>query len=146
MRREPLYPRLVLPPVAWRFTPHRKALPFLHCSYGLMGQTKTLPPSSIYLLRRVFAGCRQSLLGVGSSRQYLCNPCVGAWPPTPQCPSSAIARFFPEDNGLTSDVTRLAHQGSPCKVTSTGLQFSGLQSFLYVQAPTLARPPGCTHR
>ena len=34
----------------------------------------------------------------------------------------------------------------PCNATSTGLVISGLQSFRYVQAPTLARPPGCTHR
>ena len=27
-----------------------------------------------------------------------------------------------------------------------GYIFSGVQSFSYVQAPTLARPPGCTHR
>ena len=51
----------------------------------------------------------QSLLGVGPSRHYLCNPCVGAWTPTPQRPSGALARFFPEGNGLTSNVTRSAH-------------------------------------
>jgi len=72
------------------------------------------------LLRRVFAGCRQSLLGVGPSRHYLCNPCMGAWTPTPQCPPGALARFFPEDNGLTSDVTSSAHQNYPCNATSTG--------------------------
>lgn len=33
-----------------------------------MRQTKTLPPSSIHLLRRVFAGCRKPLLGDGSGR------------------------------------------------------------------------------
>jgi len=33
-----------------------------------------------------------------------------------------------------------------CNATSTGDLISGVQSFLYVQAPTLARPPGCTHR
>jgi len=61
------------------------------------------------LIRRVLAGCRQSPLGVGPSQHYLCNPCVGAWTPTPQCPSSALARFFPEGNGLTSNVTGSAH-------------------------------------
>lgn len=34
----------------------------------------------------------------------------------------------------------------PCNATSTGNAISGLQSFSNVQAPTLARPPGCTHR
>jgi hypothetical protein len=38
------------------------------------------------------------------------NPCVGAWTPIPQCPSSALARFFPEDNGLTANVTGSAHR------------------------------------
>jgi hypothetical protein len=61
------------------------------------------------LLQQVFAGCRQSLLESGPSRHYLCNPCVGAWTPTPQCPSGAFARFFPEDSDLTSDVTGSAH-------------------------------------
>ena len=48
-------------------------------------------------------------LGDGPSRHYLYNPCVGAWTPTPQCLSGALARFFPEGNGLTSNVTRSAH-------------------------------------
>ena len=38
------------------------------------------------------------------------NPYVGAWTPTPQCPSGALARFFPEGNGLTSNVTGSAHR------------------------------------
>ena len=105
------------------------------------------PPADfgLNLFQQVFAGCRQSLLGDGPSRHYLCNPCVGAWTPTPQCPSSALARFFPEGNDLTSNVTGSAHQNTPCSATSTGFCFSGLQSFHYVQAPILARPSGCTH-
>jgi hypothetical protein len=35
------------------------------------------------LVRRVFAGCRQSLLRDGPSRRYLCNPCMGARTPYP---------------------------------------------------------------
>ena len=34
----------------------------------------------------------------------------------------------------------------PGNATSTGTHISGLQSFANVQAPTLASPPGCTHR
>jgi len=41
--------------------------------------------------------------------QWRDNPCVGAWTPTPQYPSGALAHFFPKHNGLTSDVTRSAH-------------------------------------
>jgi hypothetical protein len=35
---------------------------------------------------------------------------------------------------------------NPCKATSTGSAFSGLQSFADVQAPPLARPPDRSHR
>jgi hypothetical protein len=34
----------------------------------------------------------------------------------------------------------------PCKAMTTGSVLSGLQSFDHLQAPTLARPPGRTHR
>ena len=62
------------------------------------------------LLRQVFAGCRQSLLGDGPSRRYLRNPCIGAWTHTPRRPFGALARFFPKGNGLTSRTTGLARQ------------------------------------
>ena len=35
---------------------------------------------------------------------------------------------------------------NPCNATSTGTQITRLQSFSYVQAPILARPPDCTYR
>jgi hypothetical protein len=38
------------------------------------------------LVRRVFAGCRQSLLRDGPSRRYLCDPCTGARTPYPAKP------------------------------------------------------------
>jgi hypothetical protein len=34
-------------------------------------------------IQRVFAGCCEPLLGVGGSRRYLHNPCIGAWSHTP---------------------------------------------------------------
>jgi len=37
-------------------------------------------------------------------------------------------------------------QDYPCNATSTGRSISELQSFVYLQAPMLARPPGHTHR
>ena len=54
--------------------------------------------------------------------------------------------FLPE--GLRPHV-RSETFGAPdasCTATSAGWVFSGLQSFHYVQAPRLARPPGCSHR
>jgi len=86
----------------------QRALPLLHCSYELMRQTQSLSPTSVPLLRRVFAGCGPSLLGEGPSRRYLCNPCKGVWTPTPPHSSGAPVRFFPEDIGLTIQVSRSA--------------------------------------
>ena len=43
-RRESLCPLKALPLGGWRPAPPRRALPLLHRSYGLMRQTKTLPP------------------------------------------------------------------------------------------------------
>jgi hypothetical protein len=100
-----------------------------------MRQTKFLPPSSYHLLRQVFAGCHQSLLEDGPSRHYLCNPCVGAWTPTPQCSSGALARFFPEDNGLTSDVTGSAHQTLPIMQLQPGIEFRGCSHSLMFRLP-----------
>ncbi len=54
---------------------------------------------------------------------------------TPRRPFSAFARFFLKNNGLALDVRGSARQICPCNAISTGNGFSGLQSFLYVQAP-----------
>ena len=73
-----------------------------------MRPTQSLSSTSVPLLRRVFAGCRPSLLGEGRSRRYLCNPCRGVWAPTPPHSSGALVRFFPENIGLTIWVSRSA--------------------------------------
>jgi hypothetical protein len=98
------------------------------------------------LIRGVFAGCCQSLLGNGPSRRYLCNPCIGAWTLTPGCLSGASVRFFPESDSLTSVAPSSAHPTNRRNATSTTTLISGRQSFRYVQAPMLASPPGCTYR
>ncbi len=108
------------------------------------------PPNSssrlcYVLLRRVFAGCCEPLLEDGGSRRCLHSPCVGAWTRTPPLPPGAFARFFPGGIGLTFRTTRSAHE-IPLQCNFNRETLSGLQSFLYVQAPTLARPPDCTDR
>ncbi len=111
----------VLPPAAWRPAPYRRALPLLHRSYGLMRQTKTLPPVSGRPRRWVFAGCCQSLLGDGPSRHYLCNPCVGAWTHTPPCSPGASCSFLPEQ--ATTSPNRTKTFGAPifpCNAASNG--------------------------
>ena len=45
---------------------------------------------------------------------------------------------------LTKD--RFGSLDYPCMATSAGRHISGLQSFTHVQAPRLARPPGCSRR
>jgi hypothetical protein len=140
-------------PVARRYPPRRDLLHHVRERYSSFfahtGSCVRPNPSlrlRFSLFQRVFAGCRQSLLGDGPSRRYLRNPYVGAWTRTPQCFSDAFARFFSENNGLTSVRTSSAHRTSPAMQLQRGTAFSGLQSFLYVQAPTFARPPGCTYR
>ena len=68
-----------------------------------MRLTKTLSePRFIALRPRVLAGCCVPLLGVGLSRRYLLNLYMGAWTRTPPRSSGALARFFPDNIGLTS--------------------------------------------
>ena len=124
----------------------RGSYPSIIAHTGSCARPKSSPRLRLSLLWLVFAGCHQSLLDVGPSRRYLCNLYIGAWTPTPQCFFGAFTRFFPKNIGLTLDLRRSAHPDYPCKATLTRHAFSGLQSFLYVQAPILARPPGCTYR
>ncbi len=66
--------------------------------------------------------------------------------PYPVAPLQCICSLLPK--GLRPHLRRhrFGTPNYPDNATSTGLQFSGLQSFSNVQAPTLVRPPGCTHR
>ncbi len=52
------------------------------------------------LVRQVFAGCRQPLLGVGPSRRYLCESFPTCLDPYSGCSCGACTRFFPQDIGL----------------------------------------------
>jgi hypothetical protein len=56
------------------------------------------------------------------------------------CPS-LLRRQRPHVTGNT-----FGTRENPCKATSTGSGISGLQSFADLRAPTLARPPGRSHR
>jgi hypothetical protein len=94
----------------------------------------------------VFAGCCQSLLQQGPSQHYPCTPSVGAWTHTPPSSPSAHAQFFLGDSGLASREPRSADGTTPAMQLPQGAIISGRQSFASLQAPTLARPPGCTDR
>jgi len=95
------------------------------------------------LIRQVFVTPwrdRQSLLGVGPSRHYLCNLCAGAWTPTPWRPSGAFARFFPKGTGLTSDVTSSARQTIPIMQFQPGYIFRGCSHSLMFRLPRSLNP------
>jgi hypothetical protein len=75
--------------------------PLVVAHTGSCARPSPSPRLRFPVARRVFAGCRQSLLRDGPSRRYLCDPCVGARTLTPPRSSAAHVRFFTEDTGLT---------------------------------------------
>ena len=115
----------------------QRALPLLPRSYGLMRQTKSLLSYSVPLIRQVFAGCRQSLLGDGPSRRYLCNPSIGAWTLIPGCLSGALVRFFPESHSLSHVAPTSAHPASRRYATSTATSLRDGSHFVMFRLPWL---------
>ena len=118
----------------------QRALPLLPRSYGLMRQTISLPSYSAHLIRRVFAGCHQSLLEYGPSRRYLCNPSIGAWTLTPGCLSGALVRSFPESYSLTLVAPTSAHPTSRRNATSTTTLLRGGSHFVMFRLPWSLAP------
>jgi hypothetical protein len=116
-----------------------------------------LPPADFgnLLFRPVFAGCCQPLLGVGPSRRYLRSLSEDAWTPTPSRswrlrpfvrPSSSVRTLRIAGHRPRPSGTGSARRSSSLPCNFDRGRFSGLQSFANVQAPSLARPPGCSHR
>ena len=108
-------------------------------------------PSSSHLLdshlvRRVFAGCHQSLLDEDPSRHYLCRSFLGCLAPylaSPQVPLPVSSQRTPV---LPPDLTGSVLPPFTRTATSVRKAFSGLQTFLYVQASKFARHPGRSDR
>ncbi len=123
-----------------------RELPLRHRSYWLMRQTKTLPPVPV-----PFAD--------GSS-QVVANPCwemalpdvisaflVWVLGPIPRDVTSVQLPVSSRGaTAIAQGARSSAHPKIPAKQFRRGIQISRLQSFTHVQAPTLARPPGCSHR
>ena len=105
-----------------------------------MRQTESLPTSWFSLVRWVFAGCRQSLLGNGPSRHYLHNPCIGARTLTPWRPFGAPARFFPKDCGLTSRFKSSTRQQSVAMQLQRRGKFRGCSHSITFKLPYLLDP------
>ena len=110
------------------------------------------------LVRAVFAGCCQPLLGDGPSRRYLCDPCVGARTHTPPRSSAANVRCFTKDAGLTPRETGSTRGFTPTQQLRWGAVYRGcshsitfglLRSLDLQVAPTAApkgtEPPGLSH-
>ena len=66
--------------------------------------------------------------------------------PYPAVSPRGIRPLPPWEHRPHATVDAFGTRKYPCHATSTGSRISGLQSFVYLQAPTLARPPGRTHR
>ena len=114
-----------------------------------MRQTGSLPTPRFSLVRWVFAGCRQSLLGNGLSRHYLRNPCIGARTLTPWRPFGALARFFPKDCGLTSRFKGSTRQLSVAMQLQQRGKFRGCSHSITFKLPYLLDPlvaPTTEHR
>jgi hypothetical protein len=83
----------------------------------------------------VFAGRGESLrdVAVPDIISAIYTQVLG--PPTPWCSPGALARFFPGDIGLTSDVTRSAHQMIPAMQLQQGETFRGCRHSLMFRLP-----------
>ena len=111
-----------------------------------MRQTKTLPPVPV-----PFAD--------GSS-QVVANPCwemalpdvisaflVWVLGPIPRDVTSVQLPVSSRGaTAIAQGARSSTHPNIPAKQFQRGVPISRLQSFTHVQAPTLARPPGCSHR
>jgi hypothetical protein len=75
------------------------------------------PASAFSLVRRVLAGCTQSLLPTGASRRYLWESFLGCWIPYPGGTPCALACFFHDVIGLPQ-----AKNGSASRVLSRELR------------------------
>lgn len=111
------------------------------------------PAASVFhLVRQVFAGCRQSLLGAGPSRRYLRSLSPGAWTYTPRVPlATPFASPCHGRQAQRASAKPTGHERRGTHERSLQSNFvrgwlSGRQSFATLQAPGLARPTGCSHR
>jgi len=66
--------------------------------------------------------------------------------PYPAVFPRSIRPFLPREHRPYATGNAFGTRNYPCNATATGSVISGLQSFVHLQAPMLARPPGRTHR
>ena len=133
-------------------------------SYGVISSTTSegiTPPSSLIRAHAPdqFPPADFALLNTAGLCRLSPVP-AGKWPfpalspqslyrrldPYPAAPPRCTRSFLPERLRPHLRGNKFGTPNTRRNATSTAGVFSELQSFLYVQAPILARPPGCTHR
>lgn len=125
--------------------PRQRELPRRQRYYELMRQTNSLRPP------RFVALSGRSLQVVVSPCWKLALPdvisvvCVKVLGPLPRS-VPWLAPFVNQGHRPRPRSAKLGTLNCPCNATSTGRGISGRQSFDYLQAPQLARPPDCTYR
>ena len=101
------------------------------------------------LLRQVFAGCCQSLLGGGPSRRYLHESFPACLDPYPGASPGAHTRFFPGNIGLHRLRTGSAKHHNPYSDFRTGMNFGAAvirsSSGLRFCSPPRSLLPQCYH-
>ena len=137
----------VLSPSGRRGSSPARTLLLGHRSYRLIRRSRsTLLSFGLSLVRGVSAGCYQPLLPAGPSRRYLCESFLGCLGPCHGGTWSAFACFFLHVIGLPPYTIEVGFPLFPVETISRRISFSGLQPFLYVQAPKFARLPDRSHR
>ena len=129
---EPLCPTSVLPPLG-RCACHllRGRYPSVIAPTGSCATPVGLSPAWAFsLVRRVLAGCTQSLLPTGASRRYLWKSFLGCWIPYPGGTPCALTCFFQDVIGLPQ-----AKNGSAPAFCPTNYDFSQGPCFEAADSP-----------
>src|ERR1700704_4644734 len=145
---EPLCPTSVLPPLG-RCECHllRGRYPSVIAPTGSCATPVGLSPASAFsLVRRVLAGCTQSLLPPGASRRYLWNLSLDAGSRTP-----AVHRVLSPVSSTMSSAFPKRRMGRlpafcPTNYDFSQVRVSRMQIFLDVPASKFALPPDRSYR
>ena len=139
---EPLCPTSVLPPLG-RCECHllRGRYPSVIAPTGSCATPVGLSPASAFsLVRRVFAGCTQSLLPTGASRRYLRESFLGCWIPCPGGTPCALTCFFHGIIGLPHGKIGSAFRVCPANYDFSQGGFRGCRYSLMFRPPSLLAP------
>ena len=105
-----------------------------------MRQSYPLLIPRYYPWHEVFAGRCQPLLGVGSSRCYLCESFSTCLDPYPGCSCGAHTRYFPQNYGLPGRLNRSALSVSILWQLQYG-DYYGAAVILLCSGPQICLPP-----